>query len=209
MQFERVIGAVMSEILLVEDSRVQAITLTRLLENAGYAVRHAVSAEQAFEHCLQATPDLILLDQYLGEKSGLEVCKRIKADIKLQVVPLLVLTASHKEQDHIAALDAGADQFLSKDSPHDDLLAVIQGLLKSAIPAGSMESDDEARDTFVRGARILAIDDSRTYLAELSRKLTANGFQVTTATSGAEGLVLLETASYHIAVVDVVMPEMD
>ena len=98
---------------------------------------------------------------------------------------------------------------MSKDSPHDDLLAVIQGLLKSAIPAGSMETDDEARDTFLRGARILAIDDSRTYLAELSRKLTSNGFQVTTATSGAEGLVLLETASYHIAVVDVVMPEMD
>jgi CheY-like chemotaxis protein len=199
----------MSEILLVEDSRTQAATFRRLLEGAGYTVRHAPSAEQAFELCLQATPDLVLLDQYLGDKSGLEVCQRIKGDINLQVIPILVLTASQKEQDHIAALNAGADQFLSKDSSREDLLAVIQGLLKSALPVGPIESDADAKDTFLRGARILAIDDSRTYLAELSKKLTANGFQVTTATSGAEGLTQLEQGAFHIAVVDVVMPEMD
>ena len=199
----------MSEILLVEDSRTQAATFKRLLEGAGYAVRHAPSAEQAFELCLQATPDLVLLDQYLGDKSGLEVCQRIKGDVNLQVIPILVLTASHKEQDHIAALEAGADQFLSKDSSREDLLAVIQGLLKSALPAASMENDAESRDTFLRGARILAVDDSRTYLNEISKKLTANGFQVTTATSGPEGLAQLEQGAYHIAVVDVIMPEMD
>jgi len=66
-----------------------------------------------------------------------------------------------------------------------------------------------SRDTFLRGARILAIDDSRTYLTELSNKLTANGFQVSTASSGPEGLELLRTGSFHIAVVDVIMPEMD
>jgi two-component system sensor histidine kinase/response regulator len=199
----------MSEILLVEDSRTQAATFKRLLEEAGYNVRHASSAEQAFELCLQATPDLVLLDQYLHDKSGLEVCKRIKEDIGLQVIPILVLTASQKEQDHIAALNAGADQFLSKESSREGLLAVIQGLLKSALPVGSIESDAETKDTFLRGARILAIDDSRTYLAELSKKLTANGFQVTMASSGAEGLTELEQGAFHIAVVDVVMPEMD
>jgi len=53
------------------------------------------------------------------------------------------------------------------------------------------------------------VDDSRTYLNELSRKLNAGGFQVTTATSGAAGLAQLEQGGFHIAVVDVVMPEMD
>ena len=199
----------MSEILLVEDSRTQAVTYKRLLEGAGHSVRHAVSAEQAFELCLQATPDLVLLDQYLGDRSGLDVCKRIKDDISLRVIPILVLTGSHQERDHIAALDAGADQFLSKDSPHEELLAVIHGLLKSAVPLGPIESDADTRDSFLGGARILAMDDSRTYLTELSRKLTASGFHVTTATSGAEGLAQLEQGAFHIAVVDVVMPEMD
>src|SRR5437867_1264991 len=147
----------MSEILLVEDSRTQAITFKRLLEGAGYTVRHAATAEQAFELCLQATPDLVLLDQYLGDRSGLEVCTRIKDDIGLQVIPILVLTASQKEQDHIKALEAGADQFLSKDSSRENLLAVIQGLLKSAPAAAAVQNDAEARDTFLRGARILAV----------------------------------------------------
>src|SRR5438105_2895131 len=76
-------------------------------------------------------------------------------------------------------------------------------------PVEVVERDSESRDAFLRGARILAIDDSRTYLTQLSKKLTENGFQVTTATSGPEALRLLDEMSFHIAVVDVVMPEMD
>ena len=124
----------MSGILLIEDSRTQAHTYRCLLEEAGYGVRHAASADEAFQLCLDATPDLVILDQYLGDKSGLEVCRRLKGDLALQVIPIVVLTASQKERDHIAALDAGADRFLSKDSPPEELLAVVTGLLKSAIP---------------------------------------------------------------------------
>ena len=199
----------MSGILLIEDSRTQAHTYRCLLEEAGYVVRHAATAEEAFQLCLDTTPDLVLLDQYLGDKSGLEVCRRLKSDLTLQVIPIVVLTASQKERDHIAALDAGADRFLSKDSPVEDLLAVVTGLLKSAIPVEPVERDAETRDSFLSGARLLAIDDSRVYLAELSEKLSGSGFQVTTATSGPAGLELLERESFHIAVVDVVMPEMD
>ena len=112
----------MSGILLVEDSRTQAHTYRRLLEAAGYSVRHAATAEEAFQLCLETTPDLVLLDQYLGDKSGLEVCRRLKSDMALQVIPIVVLTASQKERDHIAALDSGADRFLSKDSPPEELL---------------------------------------------------------------------------------------
>ena len=120
----------MNNILLVEDSRTQAHTYRRLLEGAGYVVRHAMTTDEAFDICLESTPDLVVLDQFLGEKSGLEVCRRLKADIALQVIPILVLTASLKERDHIAALDSGADRFLSKDSPAEELLAVVHGLLK-------------------------------------------------------------------------------
>ncbi len=199
----------MADILLVEDSRVQAHTYKRLLEEAGYTVRHAADAEDAFRLCLESTPDLVVLDQYLGDKSGLEVCRRIKGDMALQVIPILVLTGSQKERDHIAALDAGADRFLSKENPHQELLAVIHGLLKSAVPVEAMEGSAEPRDAFLRGGRLLAIDDSRTYLSELGKTLGESGFQVTAATSGEEGLALLERESFHIAIVDVMMPEMD
>ena len=199
----------MNTILLVEDSRTQALTYRRLLEGAGYAVRHALTVDEAFAICLESTPDLVLLDQYLGDKSGLEVCRRLKEDVTLQVIPILVLTASLKEQDHIAALDSGADRFLSKDGPPEELLAVVSALLKKTVSVDPQDRNTDARDVFLRGARILAIDDSRTYLHELSQKLTANGYQVTTATSGVEGLALLDHESFHIAVIDVVMPDMN
>jgi CheY-like chemotaxis protein/HPt (histidine-containing phosphotransfer) domain-containing protein len=199
----------MSGILLVEDSRTQAHTYRSLLEQAGYSVRHAATAEAAFQLCQEMTPDLVLLDQYLGDKSGLEVCRRLKSDMTLQVIPIVVLTASQKEQDHIAALDSGADRFLSKESPPEELLAVVTGLLRSAIAVESVDRDAETRNSFLSGARLLAIDDSRVYLAELSEKLGGRGFQVMTALSGAAGLELLERESFHILVIDVVMPEMD
>ena len=199
----------MSEILLIEDSRTQALTYQRILNAHGYRVRHASTTEQALQFCLDATPDLILLDQYLGDQSGLEVCQKLKADMTLQVIPIVVLTGSQREKDHVAALQAGADRFLSKDSPDDQLLAVVEGLLKSSVPVEALETDADARDSFLRGARLLAIDDSRTYLAELSQKLTSSGFQVTAVTSGKEGLKKLDEESFHIAVIDVVMPEMN
>ena len=199
----------MNTILLVEDSRTQAHTYRRLLEGAGYSVRHAMTADEAFDICLESTPDLVLLDQYLGDKSGLDVCRRLKEDVALQVIPILVLTASQKERDHITALDSGADRFLSKDGPDEELLAVVSGLLKKAVSVDTTDRGTEARDAFLRGARILAIDDSRTYLHELSKKLTGSGFQVSTATSGPAGLALLDQESFHIVVIDVVMPEMN
>jgi CheY-like chemotaxis protein/HPt (histidine-containing phosphotransfer) domain-containing protein len=199
----------MSDILLVEDSRVQALAYRRLFEQAGYTLRHAGSAEEAFQLCLQAIPDLVVLDQYLGDRSGLEVCRRLKGDIVLQVIPILALTGSQKERDHLAALEAGADRFLSKESPDDELLAVVNGLLKSVIPVESTEEDGESRVAFLRGGRLLAIDDSRTYLSELSKKLAESGFQVSTAASGTDGLKLIEHELFHVAIVDVVMPEMD
>ncbi len=199
----------MPDILLIEDSRVQAVTYKRTMQAAGHTVRHAASAEEALQICIEATPDLVVLDQYLGQKSGLEVCRRLKGDIALQVIPILVLTGSMKERDHIAALDAGADRFLSKESTDEQLLAVITGLLKTALPVEPVERDADARDAFLRGGRLLAIDDSRTYLNELSKKLTESGFHVTTATSGPEGLALLEKEPFHIAIIDVVMPDMN
>ncbi|MCY2989596.1 MAG: response regulator [Planctomycetota bacterium] len=199
----------MSDILLIEDSRVQAHTYKRLLEDAGHRVRHAATAEDGFQMCVVATPDLVVLDQYLGDKSGLDVCRRIKGDAWLQLIPILVLTGSQKERDHIAALDAGADRFLSKDSPPDQLLAMIWGLLKSAATIQPIAADADSHDQSSRGGSVLAIDDSRTYLSELGKRLRENSFQVSTALSGPEGLALLEHTSFHIAIVDVVMPGMD
>jgi len=121
----------MSRILLVEDSRVQAIVAQRLLEGAGYTVEHVLSVDEALKVCYESTPDLVVSDHELGEGSGLEICRRMKSEAALSSIPVLMLCGSNLQKYRVAAMDAGADAFLTKDSSNDELLAVISRLLES------------------------------------------------------------------------------
>ncbi|WP_437187585.1 response regulator [Planctomicrobium sp. SH668] len=197
----------MSEILLIEDSPIQALAYRRMLERAGHVVRHTMTAEGAYEECRKSYPDLVILDQYLGDKSGLDVCRRLKNDPALQVIPMLILTGSHREQDHVLALNAGADRFLSKEQPSDDLLATVESLLKSTVSLDRTDLDEATRDDLLHGARLLVIDDSSTYLAHLKRLLTDNGFEIITASTAAEGLRLLQQESCQVVLVDVFLAD--
>jgi DNA-binding response OmpR family regulator len=199
----------MTRILLVEDSKVQALVTRRLLENAGYTVEHAASAEEAVKCCYENAPDLVVSDQELGEVSGLEVCRRIKSDISLSVIPVLMLTGSQFQKHHVAALDAGADAFLSKESPPGELTALISRLVESTAGVQPLVAGREATGPARHRTRILVVDDSPTFLAMLCKKLSEAGFEVTGASSAAEALPLLEEQPFDVAVSDLVMPEMD
>ncbi|WP_437227091.1 response regulator [Planctomicrobium sp. SH661] len=195
----------MSEILLIEDSPIQALAYRRLLEQAGYRVRHAESAEQAYQECRASYPDLVVLDQYLGDKSGLDVCRRLKSDPSLQIIPMLVLTGSHREQDHVAALEAGADRFLSKDNPRENLLATIESLLKSTVRVETANTDEETRTNLLQESRVLIIREKP--LAEsmpLDSLLRDNGFHIVATSSREEAMRLLDKESFHVALVDTI-----
>lgn len=199
----------MSHILVVDDSLTQAAMYQRLIERAGHRFSHVETAEEAFKHCLDTTPDLVILDQYLGQDRGLEICQRLKNDIALQLIPVLMLTGSAKDRDHIQALEAGADAFLSKDSPNEELMAVVDRLLKTMLPVQSIERDAETRDAFLRGARILVVDDSQTYLHHICEALKKEDLQVTGLTSAEEALGLLDQQTFDVGVIDIIMPEID
>jgi len=193
----------MSEILLIEDSPIQAQFYRRLIEDAGHAVRHAATAEAAFQLCYETFPDLVVLDQYLGERSGLEVCRRLKADPSLQAIPVVVLTDSQSEEDHLAALEAGADQFLSKDNPHRDIVAVIESLLKSSIPVELDEAEDEIRDSILRGTRILFVSRDGHGWSDLGQRLGASGFEILAVPSGHDAINRLQTEPFHVVTIDI------
>ena len=193
----------MSEILLIEDSPIQAQFYRRLIEEAGHSVRHAATAEEAFQLCYETFPDLVVLDQYLGDKSGLEVCRRLKADPSLQAIPLVVLTDSHREEDHLAALEAGADQFLSKDNPHRDIVAVVESLLKSAVPVELDDAEDEARDSILRGTRILFVNGHPNGWHELDQRLRDSGFEIVAVSSGDQAIDRLQAEPFHVVAIDI------
>jgi DNA-binding response OmpR family regulator len=127
----------------------------------------------------------------------------------MSVIPVLMLTSSQAQKHHLAALDAGADAFLSKDSSSDELLAVIKRLLESSVSIQRLVADHDESDHATHRTRILAVDDSPTFLAALCKKLVEAGFEVDHASSGGEALSLLTQNMFDVSVTDVVMPEMD
>lgn len=114
-------------ILLVEDELHIARGLIFNLEQEGYRVIHVSSGEQVLELAPWSQCLLVILDLMLPGISGLEVCQQLRAqDPRL---PVLILTALGKEQDRIAGLEAGADDYLTKPFSLTEFLLRVRGMV--------------------------------------------------------------------------------
>jgi signal transduction histidine kinase len=191
-------------ILLVEDSRPQALVMTSVLEKAGWSVTHTETAERALETLNTARPDLILIDYYLPGVRGDELCRQIRMRIDTRLVPIVILTSGDSREVELEGLESGADDFLSKASGTDILVLRLRALLAKAHSAAPSPPPVD-----FQSARLLAVDDSRTYLTYLTKQLESDGFRVDTASSGAEAVAIVGRADYDCILVDLVMPGMD
>ena len=118
----------MTEILLVDDERTLAQSLSSRLEAAGYSVRLASSGVAALEAIGERRPDLVLLDIMMPGMDGETVCRRLReADKGLLVV---FLTALSSPEDEVRALASGGDSFISKTVSDEVLLARLSALLR-------------------------------------------------------------------------------
>lgn len=122
--------------LLVIDDEVQIRRLLRLtLESAGYRVREAETGALGLHEAAVQRPDAIVLDLSLPDLGGLEVLRRIR---EWSHIPVLILSVRGDEADKIAALDAGADDYLTKPFGGGELLARVRVLLRRTQPAGEV-----------------------------------------------------------------------
>lgn len=122
--------------LLVIDDEVQIRRLLRLtLESAGYRVREAETGALGLNEAAVARPDAVILDLSLPDLGGLEVLRHLR---EWSQVPVLILSVRGGETDKIAALDAGADDYLTKPFGGGELLARLRVLLRRAQPAGEV-----------------------------------------------------------------------
>ncbi len=116
--------------ILVVDDEVQIRRLLRLtLEAAGYAVREAENGRLGLDAVVQRAPDAIVLDLGLPDLSGLAVLRQLR---EWSRVPVLVLTVLATESDKVAALDAGADDYLTKPFGSAELAARLRAILRRA-----------------------------------------------------------------------------
>ncbi len=193
-------------IVVVEDSETQAFKLRLLLEEQGWEVSVAGAAEAALTALGDPLPDLIIADYHLPGMRGDEFCRRIRMNLNTRGIPLLMMTSSAPDTAEIQCLESGADGYVSKFEHPESLLSRIRALLRTTLAQPAILNP---LDSDFRPARLLAVDDSPTYLAFVCDELRNRGYEVETATSGAEALCRLANERFDCALVDLVMPEMD
>lgn len=121
-------------ILVVEDEPAIQELIAYNLELAGHQVLRAENAEQALEMVRSSLPDLVVLDWMLPGMSGIEFARRLRADKRSRLVPLIMLTARADEQDKLAGLETGADDYLTKPFSPRELNARVKAVLRRRAP---------------------------------------------------------------------------
>jgi adenylate cyclase len=117
-------------ILVVDDTPENIRLLEAVLEPRGYAVERASSGAEALERlAADPPPDLVLLDIVMPGLDGYEVCRRIRGTSELELLPVVMITASRGEE-RIRALEAGADDFVVKPFDQAELLARVRSLVR-------------------------------------------------------------------------------
>jgi class 3 adenylate cyclase/CheY-like chemotaxis protein len=116
-------------ILVVDDTVANCRLLTAVLAAKGYEVFSANSGAEGLELVASKHPDLILLDIYMPEMDGYEVCRRLREDPATSFLPIVMVTSAGNEE-RVPALDAGADDFVAKPFDTPELLARVRSLLR-------------------------------------------------------------------------------
>ena len=121
----------MSTILVVEDSVAQQEMMKDLLEGSGLDVTVASDGIEALQQIRQGhTPDLVLLDIVMPKMNGYEVCRRIKANLATQNVPVVMCSAKGEEFDRYWGMKQGADAYIAKPFQPTELVGTVKQLLQ-------------------------------------------------------------------------------
>jgi two-component system KDP operon response regulator KdpE len=147
-----------ARVLVVDDEQQILRALRTSLRGAGYEVDTAETAEGALAAAAMRPPDAVILDLVLPDGSGTDVCREFR---KWSSAPVIVLSALSEEREKVEALDAGADDYVTKPVGIDELLARLRAALRRAAPSaeplvtiGGLEVDLEKREVRLDGAPV-------------------------------------------------------
>ncbi len=189
-------------VLLIDDSVTFREALREALVEQGYRVLTAGDGEEGLRMIAAQRPDAVVVDGVLPGVDGATVIRRVRLDVALRATPCLLLTGSDEREAELRALDAGADAFVRKEDPLETVLVRLAAVLRGSAGTPRGTADDSA----LGPQKILAIDDSQTYLQALRAALRGEGYDVVLASSGEEALELLAVQSVDCILLDLVLP---
>lgn len=117
------------EVLVVEDSRTQALRLQLVLQKAGLSAKIAGTGQEALALATERSPSAVVLDINLPDMDGFSVCRHLKQQPTTAHIPVIMLTVKDQAADALAGLDAGADAYIPKDDfAETNLLQALRDL---------------------------------------------------------------------------------
>ncbi|MGA7418795.1 MAG: response regulator transcription factor [Acidimicrobiales bacterium] len=161
----------MAKVLVVDDDSSLVRALRLGLQAGGHQVTTAMNGEQGISQTALTTPEVIVLDLGLPDIDGLAVCKRIR---QWSEVPIIILSASGTEDRKVAALDGGADDYVTK--PFG--MAELEARIRAALRHGKAEHDEQLPVTLDLGPLDLDLVHHEARLQGSSVILTAKEFEV-------------------------------
>jgi phosphate regulon transcriptional regulator PhoB len=161
-----------ASILVVEDEpSIQELISVGLTRN-GHEVRRAATAEEAYGAVAAALPDVILLDWMLPDASGPTFARRLRSEQRTKEVPIIMLTARAGDDDKVAGLEAGADDYVTKPFSPRELVARVKTVLRRARGA------EQASPLLAVGRVRLDPDRRRAYVGDAEVPLTTTEFDL-------------------------------
>lgn len=152
-----------ARVLMVDDDPQLRVMLGYALRQDGFTVQEAASGEEAFEMLGQHEPDVVLLDVLMPGIGGVETCRRIR---EASAVPIIMLTALGRDEDVVAGLEAGADDYCTKPLSLVQLVARIKAQLRRremdavstaqslSLAQGNLIVDTAARQAVIKGRAV-------------------------------------------------------
>ena len=174
-----------ARVFVVDDEPAILTTIAPLLRSRGYEVSTAMSARAALQTVERINPDVIVLDLGLPDLDGIELCRLLRDG---RSTPIIVLSARGAESDKVAALDAGADDYVTKPFGAEELLARVRVALRRS------ELAPPSAGPIVRGDLQIDIDRRLVTRAEQIIRLTPKEFDLLVLLSQHPGRVLTHRA---------------
>jgi two-component system KDP operon response regulator KdpE len=162
-----------ASVLLIEDEAPIRKFLRAALEGQGYTIVETGSGKDGITQAATRVPDLVLLDLGLPDVDGLEIVRRIR---EWSALPIIVLTARGQEEDKVRALDAGADDYVTKPFSMPELLARMRVALRHRAQAGGENGDGVIAIDRLRidlAARRVTLGDEEVQLTPIEFRLLA------------------------------------